>query len=58
MADDGPGDAAVLELICGDLAGEGTAGLVEDVLRGNFEALAQVLACEEKVERWRGDDNL
>lgn len=58
VAEDRPGDATVLELVGGDLAGESTAGLVEDVLCGDFEALAEVLACEEEVESWWGDDDL
>jgi hypothetical protein len=58
VSEDRPCDAAVLELVCADLAGEGTAGLVEDVLRGDFETGAQVLAGEEEVEGWGGDDDL
>jgi hypothetical protein len=44
VAQNGPGDAAVLELVGGDLACEGAAGLVEDVLRSDFEAFAEMLA--------------
>lgn len=44
VAEDGPCDAAVLELLGGDLTGEGTVGLVVDVLSGNLDALAEVLA--------------
>jgi len=55
---DSPGDAAVLELLSRDLAGEGTVRLVEDVLRRDLDALAEVLACEEEVERWWCDDDL
>lgn len=58
VAEDGPCDAAILELLRRDLAGEGAAGLVEDVLGSDLEALAQVLAGEEEVERWRSDDDL
>lgn len=58
VAEDGPCDAAVLELLRRDLAGEGAAGLVEDVLCGDLEALAEVFAGEEEVEGWRGDDDL
>ena len=58
MAENRPCDAAVLELVGRDLAGEGAAGLVEDVLRGDFEAGAQMLAGKEEVEGWRGDDDL
>lgn len=58
VAEDGPCDAAVLELLSGDLTGEGTVGLVVDVLSGNLEALAKVLAGQEEVERGRSNDNL
>ena len=58
MAQYGPGYAAVFELVDADLASEGAIGLVEDVLRGDFEALAEVFAGEEEVERWWGDDDL
>jgi hypothetical protein len=58
VADEGPGDAALLQLLSGDFASESAVGLVEDVLSGNFDALAEVLAREEEVERGRGDDNL
>ena len=58
VADEGPGDVGVLELGDGDLAGEGTVGLVEDVLGGDLNALAGVLAGEEEVEGGRGDDDL
>lgn len=58
VTEEGPGDVAVLELVDGDLTGEGTVGLVEDVLSGDLEAWVKVLAGEEKVEGWRGDNNL
>lgn len=58
VAENGPGDAAVLELRGGDLAGEGAVGLVVDVLRGDLESLAELLAGGEQVERRGGDDNL
>lgn len=58
VAQEGPGDVGVLELLDGDLAGEGAVGLVEDVLRGDLDALAGVLAGEEEVEGGRGDDDL
>jgi hypothetical protein len=58
VADESPGDAALLQLLSGDFASESSVGLVEDVLSGNFDILAEVLACEKEVERWRGDDNL
>jgi len=58
VAQNRPRDAAVLELVGGDLAREGAARLVEDVLCGDFEAFVQVLAGEEEVEGWWGDDDL
>jgi len=58
VAEEGPGDVGVLELGDGDLAGEGAVGLVEDVLGGDLDALAGVLAGEEEVEGGRGDDDL
>ena len=58
VAEEGPGDVGVLELGDGDLTGEGTVGLVEDVLGGDLNALAGVLAGEEEVEGGRGDDDL
>lgn len=58
VAQDGPCDTAVLELVRADLACEGAGRLVEDVLRGDFEAGAQVLAGEEEVEGGWGDDDL
>jgi hypothetical protein len=58
VAEDGPGDVAVLELGDGDLAGVGTVGLVEDVLGGDLDAGAEVLTDEEEIEGRRGDDDL
>jgi hypothetical protein len=58
VAEESPGDVGVLELGDGDLAGEGAVGLVEDVLGGDLDALAGVLAGEEEVEGGRGDDDL
>ncbi len=57
MAKNGPGDTAVLELLGRDLAGEGTVGLVEDVLCSDLEARAQVFACEKEVESRRSNDD-
>lgn len=54
----GPGDVGLLELAGRDLTGEGTVGLVEDVLGSDLEAGAEVLAGEEKVESRRGNDDL
>ncbi len=41
----------------GDFAGEGAGGLVEDVLRGYFDAGVEVFAGEEEEERRGGDDD-
>lgn len=57
MADNRPRDRAILQLIDADLAREGAVRLVEDVLRRDFDALAEVLAAEEEVEAWWGDDD-
>jgi hypothetical protein len=54
----GPCDSRVFELVNADLAGEGTVGLVEDVLGCYFDAFAEVFAGEEEVERGWGDDDL
>lgn len=58
VAKDGPVDAAVLELGDGDFAGEGAVGLVEDVLGGNLDTLAEVFADEEQMQVGRRDDDL
>lgn len=46
VSQDSPGDTAVLELVDTNLASEGTVGLIKDVLRGNFETFAEMLAGE------------
>lgn len=53
-----PGDVGLLELAGRYLTGEGTVGLVEDVLGSDLEAGAEVLTGEEKVESRRGNDDL
>lgn len=58
VAKDGPGNVAVRELRHGDLAGEGTVGLVEDVLGSNLDLGSEKLTSEEEVEGRRSDDNL
>jgi len=58
VSEECPGNVAVLELIDGDLTGEGTVGLVEDVLCCDLKTGLEVLAGEEEVERWRRDDDL
>lgn len=57
MAQNRPRDVAVLELRDGDFAGESAVGLVEGVLRGDFDSFAEVLADEQQVEGGRGDDD-
>ena len=58
MTENGPCDAAVLELLSGDLTGKSTVGLVVDVLGGDFDTLAEVLTGEEEVESGRSNDDL
>lgn len=58
VADEGPGDVGVLELLGGDFTSEGSVGLVEDVLGGDLEARAEVLTGEEEVEEGRCNDDL
>lgn len=58
VAKDGPGNLVVLELLDGDLTGEGAVGLVVDVLGGDLETLAKILTDEEKVQGRRSNDNL
>lgn len=57
MTQDGPGDVAVLQLTDRDLSGEGTVGLVKDVLSSHLNVRRQMLPSEEEVECWRSDDN-
>ncbi len=58
MAEDRPGDTAVLELGYANLTGESAIGLVKDVLGGDMDVRAQVLADEKEVQGRRGNDNL
>lgn len=58
VADDGPVDLGILELLDADLTGESTVGLVEDVLGGNADLVGGSLAGSEQVEGGRGDDHL
>lgn len=52
-----PGDVAVLQLLDGDLAGEGAVGPVEDILGRNFDGGVKVFAGQEEEEgRWGDDD--
>lgn len=50
VAQNGPVDAAVLQLRDRNFAGESAIRLVEDVLGGNLNALAEVLADEEEMQ--------
>jgi hypothetical protein len=54
----GPCNTAVLQLLGGDLTGESTVGLVVDVLGGDLNTLAEVLAGKEKVESRGGNNDL
>ena len=58
VAQDGPVDLAVDELGDGQLAGEGTVGLVVDVLGGDANFGAEVLANKDQVDGAGGDDDL
>jgi hypothetical protein len=58
VSQDGPGNTTLLQLIDRYLTREGAVGLVINVLGGNFEALTEVLASKEEIERRWGDDNL
>lgn len=49
VAQDGPVDAAVLEVLDRDLAGEGAVWLVEDVLGGDADVLLDLLTDEEEI---------
>jgi hypothetical protein len=58
VAEDDPVDVAVLELGDRDLAGESTVGLVEDVLGGDLDVLAEGLTDEREVDGRRRDNDL
>ncbi len=58
MTDEGPSDVALLELLDRDLARESPVRLVEHVLGRDLDALAQMLAHDEQVQRWGRDDDL
>lgn len=58
VSEDGPVDVAVLELGNGNLAGEGTAGLIVDVLGSDLDFGTESLADEVEVESRGGDDDL
>jgi hypothetical protein len=58
VAKKGPGDVTILELIDWDLSGEGTIGLVENILGCNFEAGLKMFTSEEKIECRRSNYDL
>lgn len=58
VAEDGPVDVAVLELLNADLAREGAVGLVIDILRADLDVLPDGVADELEVDGGRGDDDL
>jgi hypothetical protein len=58
VTEEGPGDIAVFELVDGDLAGESSVGLVEDVLGCNLDAWSEMLTGKEEVESWGCNDDL
>lgn len=58
VARQGPGDSAILQLLCTDLACEGAIGLIENVLGGHFDALAKGLSSGQEVKSWWSDYDL
>jgi hypothetical protein len=58
VAGNAPADLAVQQLGDRDLASVGSVGLVEDVLGGDLDAFAEVLANGEQIDGRRGNDNL
>lgn len=58
VANDNPVDVGVGKLLNGDLTGEGTVGLVEDVLGGNTDLGVGELAGQSEVQSRRRDDDL
>ena len=58
MARQGPGNSAVFQLLCTDLACEGAIGLIKDVLGGDFDALTKSLSGSQEVNSWWSDYNL
>lgn len=58
VTDDNPVDLGVAELLNADLTGEGTVGLVEDVLGSNADLGVGQAAGEGEVEGGRRDDDL
>ena len=58
VAQDGPLDVGVLELVGAGLAGEGAVGLVEDILGRNGDLLLQGLAGSKQVDGRGGNNGL
>lgn len=58
VADQGPVDVGVLELVGGDLAGESSLVLVVDVLGGDSDLRLGLRAGKGQVNCWWGNDNL
>ena len=58
VANDGPVDLSIAELLDTDFTGESTIGLVEDVLGGHADLVASSLAGREQVEGGGRDDDL
>lgn len=58
VADDSPVDLSILQLLNADLSGEGTVGLVVDVLGGNADLGVGELAGQGEVEGGGRDDDL
>ena len=58
VSEDDPVDVGVLELVGGDLSGEGTRSLGEGVLGGDLGRGVEELLDRKEVERRRSDDDL
>lgn len=58
MANDSPVDLGITELLNADLSGEGTVGLVVDILGSNANLGVGELAGQGEVQGRGGDDNL
>jgi hypothetical protein len=58
VADQGPGDTGVLELVNGDLASVCAIWLIEDVLCGNLDLVLGLLLREGEIDGWWCNDDL
>ena len=57
MACQSPGNSAIFQLLCTYFACEGAVGLIENILGGNLDALAEGLSGNQEVDsRWSDDD--